>query len=144
MKERFRFQGLEIWKKGIEIGEVLFSIADELENRRLFRFAEQLRGAGLSVSNNIAEGSGSISNKDFANFLNFARRSVFENANMIVVFSRKGLIPEEQAENLLVLLDKESQMITAFAKTLHRRQTLKLLCLGVFLTATLSFLLKVL
>jgi hypothetical protein len=44
MIERFRFQGLEIWKKGIEIGEILFSIADQLEECKLFRFAEQLRG----------------------------------------------------------------------------------------------------
>jgi hypothetical protein len=27
---------------------------------RLYRYAEQLRAAGLSISNNIAEGSGSV------------------------------------------------------------------------------------
>ena len=48
----FRFQDLEIWKKAIEIGNKLFDIADELERKRLFRFAEQVRAAGLSMSNN--------------------------------------------------------------------------------------------
>ncbi len=48
----FRFQNLEIWKKAVEIGMQLFDIADDLEKRRLYRFAEQLRGAGLSMSNN--------------------------------------------------------------------------------------------
>ncbi len=52
----FRFQSLEIWKEAIELGDKLFDIADELEAKRLYRFAEQVRGAGLSVSNNIAEG----------------------------------------------------------------------------------------
>jgi len=48
----FRFQNLEIWKKAVEIGMQLFDIADDLEKGRLYRFAEQLRGAGLSMSNN--------------------------------------------------------------------------------------------
>lgn len=68
----FRFQNLDIWKKAVEIGMELFDIADELDKRHLFRFAEQLRAAGLSMSNNIAEGSGSYSKKEFNQFLNVA------------------------------------------------------------------------
>lgn len=49
---RFRFQDLEIWKESIELGNILFDIADSLEEKRLYRFAEQLRGAGMSMSNN--------------------------------------------------------------------------------------------
>jgi four helix bundle protein len=60
MKEKkyaysFRFQNLDIWKKAVEIGMEMFDIADDLEAKRLYRFAEQLRAAGLSMSNNIAE-----------------------------------------------------------------------------------------
>ena len=85
---KFRFQDLKIWQLAIEIADELFDIADELDKKRLFRFAEQLRAAGLSMSNNIAEGSGSSSKKEFNNFLNFARRSTFENANLD--FARVG------------------------------------------------------
>ena len=70
----FRFQSLQIWQKSIELADTLFDIADELEKVKSYRVAEQLRGSSLSVSNNIAEGSGSFSPKDFANFLNFSRR----------------------------------------------------------------------
>jgi len=52
----FRFQDIEIWKKAIEMGNKLLNIADDLEKKRLYRFAEQVRGSGLSMSNNIAEG----------------------------------------------------------------------------------------
>ena len=44
---KFRFQDLEIWKMAIEIADELFDIADDLDKRTLYRFAEQLRGAGL-------------------------------------------------------------------------------------------------
>ena len=64
---KFRFQDMEIWQIAVQIGDVLLNIADDLEQRKLYRFADQMRGASLSVSNNIAEGSGSASKKDFAN-----------------------------------------------------------------------------
>jgi four helix bundle protein len=72
---KFRFQDLRIWKLAIEIAIELFEIADGFERKKLFRFAEQLRGSGMSMSNNIAEGSGSNSKKEFRQFLNIARRS---------------------------------------------------------------------
>lgn len=50
----FRFMDLEIWQDAIQIGEKLFDLADTLEEKRLYRFADQLRGSGLSMSNNIA------------------------------------------------------------------------------------------
>jgi hypothetical protein len=55
---KFRFQDLEIWKMAIELGDRLFDIADMPEVKHLYRFAEQVRGSGMSMSNNIAEGSG--------------------------------------------------------------------------------------
>ena len=114
----FRFENLEIWKRSADLSLPLFEIADEMESRRHFRFAEQLRGAALSITNNIAEGSGSTSNKEFRQFLNFARRSVFECANMLILFEKKRLVAGEATRPWLQELDEVSRMITAFAKRL--------------------------
>src|SRR4030043_2836 len=115
---KFRFQDLEIWQIAIEIADILFDIADDLENKKFFRFAEQLRGAGISTPNNIAEGSGSDSKKDFANFLNMAKRSTFENANIIIMLRRRKLITPEIETELLEELDKLSRKIMRFKKSL--------------------------
>jgi len=115
---KFRFQDLEIWKMAIEIADELFNIADQLEAKHLFRFAEQLRGAGMSISNNIAEGSGSSSKKEFSQFLNIARRSIFENANILIILNRRNLIAENLLNTLLSKLDLLSRKITNFKKTL--------------------------
>jgi four helix bundle protein len=114
----FRFQDLEIWKKAIEIGNKLFDIADDLERKKLFRFAEQVRAAGLSMSNNISEGSGSFSDREFARYLNIARRSTFENANMVIVFEKRDLIGADDRDELLKDLEEECRMITGFIRTL--------------------------
>jgi hypothetical protein len=49
---KFRFQDLKIWQLSIEIADELFDLADDLERKKLYRFADQLRGAGMSMSNN--------------------------------------------------------------------------------------------
>ena len=95
---KFRFQDFEIWHMAIEI-------ADDLEKRKLYRFADQLRGAGMSMSNNIAEGAGSNFNKEFSQFLNIARRSTFENANIVILLNKRGLITDKKLEPLLDQLD---------------------------------------
>ena len=116
---KFRFQDMEIWQLAVEIGNRLLDIADDLERRKLYRFADQMRGAALSMSNNIAEGAGSGSNKEFAQFLNTAKRSCFEDANMLIVFEQRGLISNQVTEELLEKLDEECRKIQSFKRSLR-------------------------
>ena len=119
---KFRFEDLKIWQKAIDIADELFLIADSLEKSHLYRFAEQLRGAGLSISNNIAEGSGSNSRKKFQKFLNYARRSAFEVANILIILNRRKLITELQCKHFLAELDYLCRQITNFKKSLSRAE----------------------
>jgi four helix bundle protein len=111
---KFRFQDLKIWQLAIEIADQLFDIADMLEQKKLYKFAEQLRGAAMSMSNNIAEGSGSSSKKEFKQFLNMARRSTFENANILILLHRRNLISDESLDTLVIQLDRLCRQITNF------------------------------
>ena len=115
---QFRFQNLEIWKEAIEMTDKLLDVADEVEEARKYRFAEQMRGAVMSISNNISEGSGSFSNKDFANFLNISRRSIFEVVNILTVFERRNIINKKFYELNIEKLDILSRKVTNFRKSL--------------------------
>lgn len=115
---KFRFQDLKIWQLAIDIADELFDVADNLEQKKLYRFADQLRGSGMSMSNNISEGSGSSSKKEFKQYLNMARRSTFENANILILLKRRGLITEGELEKLLDKLDHLCRQITNFQSTL--------------------------
>jgi len=118
-RPKFRFMDLEIWRDAIEVGGTLFDIADILEPKKMYRFAEQLRGTGLSMSNNIAEGSGSSSKREFSNFLNIARRSTFENANVVLVLETRALIDQREVTKILKQLDRLCRKITSFRRTLR-------------------------
>jgi four helix bundle protein len=114
----FRFEKLVIWKESIEISDFLFDFAENADNKKFFKFAEQLRAAGMSISNNIAEGSGSFSDKEFASFLNIARRSVFECVNILHLFERRKIITTEERQTFRTQLLILSKKITSFRKTL--------------------------
>ncbi len=116
---KFRFEDLEIWQEACRIGDALDEVADELEESRKRRYAEQLRAAALSVSNNIAEGSGSNSVKDFRNFLNIARRSAHENANMVLFLRRKSVLSKDAADALLESLRVLVARIQSFSNALR-------------------------
>ena len=116
---KFRFEDLKIWQKAIEISDELYDLADQLETIKQFRFAEQFRSATLSISNNIAEGSGSNTNPDFKKFLNYSHRSIFEVVNMLIVFEIRQYISPLILEKKKEELDHLSRMIMAFSKTLQ-------------------------
>jgi four helix bundle protein len=115
---KFRFQDLKIWQLAIQIADELFDIAENLEKKRLYRFAEQLRGAAMSAPNNIAEGSGSSSKKEFIQFLNVGRRSTYENANILILLEKRGLVSAEYLAQLLDKLDHLCRQITNFQTSL--------------------------
>jgi four helix bundle protein len=119
-EKQFRFEDLEIWQRAAAVTGKLFSLSEQLDASRKYRFAEQLRAATLSITNNIAEGSGSASNADFANFLNTARRSLFEVANMLMIFTRERLLAETDCTPLINELEQQSRMILAFMRTLRK------------------------
>lgn len=109
-----------IWQRGAAVSAELSGFADTLESRKPYGFAEQFRAATLGVTNNIAEGSGSDSHDDFTNVLKFARRSVFEAANIHMPLSKQGYVERATANNLLAELEEQSKMILAFRRALKR------------------------
>ncbi len=91
----FRFEDLEIWKQAIVLCKEIFEVADNFPQKVHFSLGSQLRAAVLSVSNNIAEGSGSNSTQEFKSFLNYAIRSVYEVVSMLVVSRDTGYLSQD-------------------------------------------------
>ncbi len=113
----FRFEELQIWQRAADLAVMLDELSEDLDVQRKYRFAEQLRAAALSISNNIAEGSGSNSTADFRKFLYIARKSLFECASMLLVFQRRNLIKSDTT-SILNDLDTLSRMIVSFSAKL--------------------------
>jgi len=118
MRPHFRFEDLEIWQLARDLAVKLHHLAGKLDEQKFFRYAEQLRAAGLSLTNNIAEGSGSIHPAEFRQFLNIARRSLFEDASMLLVFQKLNVLTGDDVDGLLQDCDMLSRKITSFSRSL--------------------------
>jgi len=117
----FRFQTLEVYRTTLEISGDIFILLNELQNKREFVIADQLMRAFLSITNNIAEGSGSNSEKEFAYFLNIARRSVFECVNIMTIMHLKGHLSNEAKDEYSEKFELISRKLQSLRKYLLKK-----------------------
>lgn len=115
----FRFEDLEIWRQSINLAKDCIKISGELERKRYYRFADQLRAAALSISNNIAEGAGSKNTNEFKRYLGYARASTFECANIMFVLLEMEFDNPKLIRKILFDLDHISRRISSFSKYLN-------------------------
>lgn len=101
----FRFKSLEVWKKAISLSVLLAKISEEFPGRYQSSFGDQLRRAGLSIPNNIAEGNGRRSDRENTNFYNIAKGSAYECISILEVATQLGIVNwtkfnRDEVENL--------------------------------------------
>lgn len=89
---KFGFQNLIVWEKAIKMAVTTAKIANDFAPRYQSSFGDQLRRAGLSIPNNIAEGNGRKTRRESANFYNISKGSVYECISILEVATRLSLI----------------------------------------------------
>ncbi len=113
----FRFEQLKVWHKAVELYDAVDGLADKFPAKVRFGLADQFRRAALSVSSNIAEGSGRETPKEFRHFLSVAKGSAFEMVSIAFVCRRRGLITDQQHADLYSQAEEVSKMLTALKRS---------------------------
>ncbi|MDB4809190.1 four helix bundle protein [bacterium] len=116
----FRFENLEVWKMATEIGHRIADLADGIDSLGKTAFANRLRECSYLISGILAEGSSCPTKPEFAVFVGQARGATLEIANLIIFFSERELISEEDETNLINMLKRESKMLDNFRQSLER------------------------
>jgi four helix bundle protein len=114
----FRFESLDIWKLAVEYGNKLYDIADSLPKEEIYGLSSQLRRAAVSISNNIAEGSGANTNRDFSCFLDISIKSTLETVNILSFALLRNYISETKQKELYEIAERLIRKIRAFKKIL--------------------------
>lgn len=108
----FKFENLDVWKKAVELYEIILDISNNLNHRDQFSLGEQLRRASLSISTNIAEGTGRKGAAESKHFFNIAKGSVYEVASLLFITKRRKIIKEDKYQSLYKKLDDIARMLT--------------------------------
>jgi four helix bundle protein len=118
MKTRFRFEKIEVWQEARKINRAIYRLAKKFPRDEIFAMTSQIRRASMSISSNIAEGSGRNSDKDFAHFLEQAYGSLMEVASTFYLALDEGYVGEKELEPLLDQLEILSRRTAALNRSL--------------------------
>lgn len=92
---KFKFEGLQIWQRGMDLGEEINILADSFPKKELYNLSSQIRRAVDSIALNISEGSIEQSELEFKKFMGYAIRSLAEVVTCLHKAKRRNYLSVE-------------------------------------------------
>ena len=83
-----RFEELPVWQDAIELAVRIYALTSEPAFRNQFTLKDQIESAGISISNNIAEGFERGTTKEILTFLYISRGSSGEVRSLTYLLER--------------------------------------------------------
>ena len=118
-----QFQELEVWRKSSDFYIKLVSIIKDFPLYKKHCIIDQIMRATLSISNNIAEGSGRNSNKNLVYFLYLSFGSAKEVESMLLISRRLNYLSEKDFNELNLELIAIEKMLFSFIKSIYSSET---------------------
>lgn len=116
----FRFEKLDVWGKAVGFADRVYALTRGFPVDERFGLSSQMRRASVSVSCNIAEGSGRSSDKDFAHFVQLAYSSLMEVASQAQVAFRQGFLQQPERDELYTKAEELARMLSGLKTSLLR------------------------
>jgi len=113
-----KFEDLEVWKRSARLSANLYIAMANLKD---FGFRDQITRAGLSVPSNIAEGYERNSDKELANFLNYAKGSAGELRTQTYIGMEIGYITRDTGKEWIQECEEISKMLHGLIRTVRAR-----------------------
>ena len=122
-KKEFGFKNLTVWQRSIEFADTVIDLGENLDtNSKHFRLIEQLESAAASIPQNIAEGKGRRSKKEFAQFLYISRGSLYEVITLLNLFEKRGWITNQQLMEMEIEGVEIASMIKGLINALYQSE----------------------
>ncbi len=112
------YKDLDVWKKGIEIVDIVYEISKKFPSEERFGLISQMQRSAVSIPSNIAEGYARQHTKEFQQFCYIALGSCSELETHLIIAKRRNYIANGIADKLEEFLDHESRMLMNLIKSL--------------------------
>ena len=113
------FKELKVWQKSRVLTTEIYNLTRKFPKDERFGLVSQMDRAVVSISSNIAEGSGRVSNKDFRRFLNYSLGSAYELETQIILSNDLQFISEKDYLVISEKIIEVQKMIFGFRKSLN-------------------------
>jgi four helix bundle protein len=124
----FRFEKLDVWHRSIDFAAVVYEATRAFPADERFGLTNQMRRAAVSISSNIAEGSGRVSDVDYARYVEIAYSSLMEVVSQAALANRQELITSDRYLAVYREAEELARMLSGLRATLlkDRGRTLAL------------------
>lgn len=112
----FSFEKLNVWQKSRELSKTIYNITKSFPDDERFGLTSQMRRSAISISSNIAEGTGRHTNKDKARFTEIAYGSVLELLNQVILSHNMEFLSDTDYATTRLSINEISAMLNALHK----------------------------
>lgn len=116
-----RFEDLDCWKQARKLVNAVYDVCENGSLAKDFATRDQLKRAALSTMNNIAEGFGRMSTKEFVRFLEIAQSSAQEVRSMLYILQDRKHLNEKDTIALMKETVSLTNQLNGFIKYLNNR-----------------------
>ena len=106
----YKFEKLIVWQKSVNFLQDIYVLCGKLPKSERDITIDQIKRASLSVSLNIAEGSGAFQEVEFKRYLYIARKSLFEVIALLKIIS---VIFHQDNTTLLLKAEEIGKMLNS-------------------------------
>lgn len=110
--KRNSFRDLEAYKESKELVKEVYGLLRKFPKEEQYALCDQLRRAAVSITSNIAEGSGRSSAKEKVHFLEISYASLMEVLSQMDIALDLGYITEEEFCKFEVMGNKVASLIS--------------------------------
>lgn len=115
-----RFEDLRIWQDSRSLTKSIYSLTSAGKFSKDFGLREQIQRSSVSIPSNIAEGYERRNNREFVNFLGYAKGSAGELRTQLYVAYDVGYITKEAFFDNINRVTYISQQLSNFIKYLKK------------------------
>jgi four helix bundle protein len=114
------FKELKVWHKSIDLSVDIYNAMMGLPSDEKYGLISQMKRCSISISSNIAEGSGRGSDLQFKHFLNISQGSAFELETQLIISNKLHLLTDELTEDLLNQTTEIQKMIYSLERKITK------------------------
>ena len=107
------YKDLQIWQKGIDITDKVYSVTEDFPKSELYGLTSQMRKASVSIPSNVAEGFARYHNKEYRQFLYISLGSCAELETQMIIASKRNYVTQKKLKELSEDINHESRMIAS-------------------------------
>ncbi len=115
------FKDLIVWQKGIELVNEIYKVTKPFPKEEMYGLSSQIRRAAISIPANIAEGWGRGTTKNYIQFLEISRGSLFELNTLIIISYNQEYLNREICDEIENKLNETGRMLNALITTLENK-----------------------